>query len=57
MVQCEARAAAMTAFLTGKTTVRSHIEGMEKLIASAALIAIVVFIATYALAAWSEHRH
>jgi len=47
----------MTAFLTGKTTVRSHIEEMEELIAWASIIAIVVFIATYALAAWSEHRH
>jgi hypothetical protein len=47
----------MTAFLTGKWTVRSHIEEMEKLIVWAALIAIVVFVATYALSAWSEHRH
>jgi hypothetical protein len=29
---------------------------MEKLIVLAALTAIVVFVATYALSAWSEHR-
>jgi hypothetical protein len=29
---------------------------MEKLIALTVVIAIVVFVATYALSAWSEHR-
>jgi hypothetical protein len=29
---------------------------MEKLIVLAGLTAIVVFVATYALSAWSEHR-
>jgi hypothetical protein len=47
----------MTALLTGKRTVRGHIEEMEKLIVWAALIAIVVFVATYALSAWNERRH
>jgi len=31
-------------------------EVMEKLVVWAVLIAIVVFVATYALSAWSEHR-
>jgi hypothetical protein len=31
-------------------------EVMEKLIVLSGLIAIVVFVATYALSAWSEHR-
>jgi type II secretory pathway component PulK len=30
--------------------------GMEKLIALTVVIVIVVFLATYALSAWSEHR-
>jgi hypothetical protein len=30
---------------------------MEKLIVLAVLTAIFVFVATYALSAWSEHRH
>ena len=47
----------MTALLTGKRMVRGHIEEMEKLIVWAALIAIAVFVAIYALSAWSEHRH
>jgi len=29
---------------------------MEKIIASTVVIAIVVFVVTYALSAWSEHR-
>jgi hypothetical protein len=33
-----------------------HIQGMEKLIALTVVIAIVVFVATYALSAWREHR-
>jgi hypothetical protein len=49
--------ARMTALLTGNRTVRGHIEEMEKLIVWAALIAIAVFVAIYALSAWSEHRH
>jgi hypothetical protein len=40
-----------------KLEVRSHIEEMEKLIVLAVLIAIVVFVATYALSALREHRH
>jgi hypothetical protein len=48
--------ARMTALLTRTWMVRSHIEEMEKLIVLAVLTAIVVFAATYALSAWSEHR-
>jgi hypothetical protein len=50
------KARRMTALLTRKWTVRSHIEEMEKLIVLAVLTAIVVFATTYALSAWSEHR-
>jgi hypothetical protein len=46
----------MTAFLTGSGRCAGHIEGMEKLIVLAVLTSIVVFVATYALSAWSEHR-
>jgi hypothetical protein len=46
----------MAAFLTGSGRCAGHIEGMEKLIVFAVLTAIVVFVGTYALSAWSEHR-
>jgi len=43
-------------FHTGKWRSAGHIQGMEKFIALTVVIAIVVFAATYALSAWSEHR-
>jgi hypothetical protein len=39
-----------------KCTLRRAMFKMEKLIVLAGLTAIVVFVATYALSAWSEHR-
>jgi hypothetical protein len=46
----------VAAFLTGKWRCAVHIEEVEKLVVLAVLIAIVVFVATYALSAWREHR-
>jgi hypothetical protein len=43
-------------FHTGNGRSAGHIQKMEKLIALTVVIAILVFAATYALAAWSEHR-
>jgi hypothetical protein len=46
----------VAAFLTGSGRCAGYIEGMEKLIVLALLTAIAVFVVTYALSAWSEHR-
>jgi hypothetical protein len=46
----------MAVFHTGNGRSAGHIQKMEKLIALTVVIAILVFAATYALAAWSEHR-
>jgi hypothetical protein len=43
-------------FHTGNGRSAGHIQKMEKFIALMVVIAIVVFVATYALSAWSEHR-
>jgi hypothetical protein len=43
-------------FHTGNGRCARHIQKMEKFIALTVVIAIVVFAATYALSAWSEHR-
>jgi hypothetical protein len=48
--------ARMTALLTLSARCEGPCSGMEKLIVLAGLTAIVVFVATYALSAWSEHR-
>jgi hypothetical protein len=46
----------VVAFLTGNGRYAGHIQKMEKFIALTVVIVIVVFAATYALLAWSEHR-
>jgi hypothetical protein len=43
-------------FHTGNGRYAGHIQKMEKFIALTVVIVIVVFAATYALLAWSEHR-
>src|ERR1700729_74283 len=53
---CRSRSDSMTALLTLSARCGGPCSGMEKLIVLAGLTAIVVFLATYALSAWREHR-